>query len=201
MKILMIDSDRAEGAVLADEFRTRGHDVVRCFPNDTDGICVGVHDQTSCPVDSLGCDVALVVRDDDGPVRFHEMGAVCAVRRHIPLVEAYGHGDGPFAEWATPTGTAVVEAVEEFDAGLRPRLVEAVEKALLDLPVVARLGRLPTVAVRATGDRLTMSIGMPNGVTSADEDAIVTWAVRAVRATDPHSSTADVVVTGGGRRP
>lgn len=199
MKILMIDSDRREGAVLADEFRTRGHDVVRCFPEESDGVCVGVHSPHQCPVESLGCDVALVVRDPERPPQLQEMGAVCAVRRHIPLIEAYGHGDGPFSDWATPTGTAVVEAVEEYDFGTRPRLVDAVERALADLPVVARLGQIPTVAVRTHGDRLTVSIEMPPGVSAADEDAIVTWAVRAVRSHDPHSATADVVVRGRGR--
>ena len=194
MKILMIDSDRREGAVLADEFRTRGHEVVRCFPDPSDGMCVGVHSPHECPVESLGCDVALVVRDADRPPHLQEMGAVCAVRRHIPLIEAYGHGDGPFADWATPTGTAVIEAVEEHDSGLRPRLVEAVERALADLPLVTRLGRVPTVAVRKHDDRLSVSIDMPAGLSAADEDAIVTWAVRAVREHDPHTSTADAVI-------
>jgi hypothetical protein len=194
MKILMIDSDRREGSVLAEQFRARGHEVVRCFPHPSDGVCVGVHSSHQCPVESLGCDVALVVRDVDRPPHLQEMGAVCAVRRHIPLIEAYGHGDGPFADWATPTGTAVIEAVEEHDSGLRPRLVEAVERALADLPAVARLGRLPTVAVRKQGDRLGVTIDLPAGVKPADEDAIVTWAVRAVREHDPHTSTADAVV-------
>lgn len=198
MKILMIDSDRREGAVLAEEFRTRGHEVVRCFPHPSDGMCVGVHSPHACPVESLGCDVALVVREADRPPHLQEMGAVCAVRRHIPLIEAYGHGDGPFAEWATPTGTAVIEAVEEHDSGVRPRLVEAVERALADLPVVVRLGRVPTVAVRKHGDRLSVTIDLPPGSSPADEDAIVTWAVRAVREHDPHTSTADAVVR---RRP
>lgn len=199
MKILLIDGDRCEGAVLADEFRTRGHEVTRCFSDPTDGVCVGVHSPHECPVESLGCDVALVVRDAEQPPQLQEMGAVCAVRRHIPLIEAYGHAVSPFAEWATPTGTAVVEAVEEHDSGLRPRLVEAVEHALADLPLIRRLGRLPTVAVRRHDDRLTVTIDMPEGLSAADEDAIVNWAVRAVRAHDPHTASADAVIRRGRR--
>ena len=118
----------------------------------------------------------------------------CAVCRHIPLNEACGHGDGAFADRATPTGTAVIEVVEEQDTSPRHRLVDAVDRALADLPLEVRSVRVPTAAVRNHGDRLGVSIDMPAGLSAADEDAIVTWAVRAVREHDLHTSTADAVI-------
>lgn len=200
MKILLVDSDRCEGAVLAGEFQQRGHDVVRCFPEAEASVCVGAREPERCPVDSLGCDVAVLVREPSSSPRLSDMGAVCAIRRHIPVVEAYGQASSPFSQWATPTGTAVVEAVEEFDAGLRPRLVQAVEEALQSLPVVTRLGRVPRVAVRAHDGRVSLTIELPDEISPVEEDAIVTWAVRAIREQDPFSATTDVMVTGRASR-
>lgn len=192
MRILLVDGDRSEGAVLAGQLGERGHDVVRCFPPEGHSVCVGAADPAQCPVESLGCDVALVVRDPGTDPGLREMGAVCAIRRHIPLVEACPDGDSPFAEWSTPTGTAVVEAVEDFDSGVRPGLVAAVEERLASLPAVIRLGRMPTVAIRRQGTRLLMSLTLPPDASRADEETIITWAVRALRELDPHALTADV---------
>lgn len=196
MRILLVDGDRREGAVLAGQLGERGHEVVRCFPPDGHSVCVGATDPTRCPVESLGCDVALVVRDQSADPGLREMGAVCAIRRHIPLVEAdlAATGTSPYAQWSTPSGTAVVEAVEDFDTGVRPGLVAAVEARLAILPAVIRLGRLPTVAIRRQGTRLSMSLTLPPEATRADEESIITWSVRALRELDPHALTADVTI-------
>lgn len=177
---------------MAGQLGERGHDVVRCFPPEGHSVCVGAADPARCPVESLGCDVALVVREPAADPGLREMGAVCAIRRHIPLIEACPDGDSPFARWSTPTGTAVVEAVEDFDSGVRPGLVAAVEERLANLPAVIRLGRLPTVAIRRQGTRLLMSLTLPSDASRADEESIITWAVRALRELDPHALTADV---------
>lgn len=192
MRILLVDGDRIEGAVLAGQLSERGHHVVRCFPPEGDSVCVGASDPTLCPVESLGCDVALVVREPSSVPGLREMGAVCAIRRHIPLVEARPDGDSPYGRWSTPTGTAVVEAVEDLDSGARPGLVAAVEECLASLPAVIRLGHLPTVAIRRQGTRLLMSVTLPPEATRADEESVITWAVRRLRELDPHALTADV---------
>lgn len=194
MRILLVDSDQSESSVLAGQLGERGHEVVRCFPNEGSDLCVGVDHPEKCPVESLGCDVALVVRDPAHAPQLREMGAVCAVRRHIPLVEACQEDSSPYSGWSTPAGTAVVEAVEEFDSGFRPRLVAAVEAKLAEVPAVRRLGRLPTIAVRRVGSVLQLSITLSSEYTGAEEESIVTWAVRALREADPHAPTADVSV-------
>lgn len=200
MRILLVDGDRSEGAVLAGQLGERGHEVVHCFPPEGHSVCVGAADPAQCPVESLGCDVALLVRDSGREPGLREMGAVCAIRRHIPLVEACpdlaGPESSPYGRWSTPTGTAVVEAVENLDSGMRPNLVAAVEDRLSQLPAVIRLGRLPTVAIRRQGTRLLLSLTLPPQATRADEECIVTWAVRALRELDPHALTVDVTVQG-----
>jgi len=194
MRILLVDGDQNEGAVLAGQLGERGHDVVHCFPPDGHAVCVGATDPAHCPVESLGCDVALVVRDPRQEPGLREMGAICAIRRHIPLVEAFPDASSPFQQWSTQAGTAIIEAVEECDSGARPRLVAAVEERLAVLPAVIRLGRMPTVAIRRQGSQLVMTLTLAPHATAADEDSIVTWAVRALRELDPHALTADVSV-------
>ena len=194
MRILLVDGEQVEAATLAGQLGARGHQIVRCFPETGSGLCAGVENPECCPVESLGCDVALVVRDSDRDATLREMGAICAVRRHIPLVEASPVPSSPFAGWATASGTNVVEAVEEFDSGSRPTLVAAVESKLAVLPAIERLGRIPTVAVRQLGASLHLSISLPPEATRADENSIVTWAVRGLREADPHARTADVTI-------
>ena len=176
MRILLVDGDKSEGVVLAGQLSERGHDVVRCFPLEGHALCVGASDSSKCPVESLGCDVALVVRDAEVEPGLREMGAICAIRRHIPIIEA----------------------VEDFDTGARPGLVTAIEARLATLPAVIRLGQLPTIAVRHVGSRLLMNITLPPGATPAEEESIVTWAVRCLREQDPYALTADVSVDGRG---
>ncbi len=194
MRILLVDGDRSEAAVLEGQLCERGHEVVRCFDEPGHSVCVGVEHPENCPVESLVCDVALVVRDEASVPTLREMGAICAVRRHIPVVEACQSEKSPFASWSTPAGTAVVEAVEDFDSGFRPGLVSAVERKLADVPAVERLGRMPTVAVRRFGTMVHMSINIPAEASKVDEESIVTWAVRALREADPHTPCADVTI-------
>ena len=200
MRILLVDGDQSEGVVLAGQLGERGHEVVRCFPPEGHTLCIGASDSSKCPVESLGCDVALIVRDAETEPGLREMGAVCAIRRHIPVIEACAEAKSPFATWSTPAGTAVIEAVEVFDTGARPGLVSAIEARLATLPAVIRLGKIPTIAVRHKDSRLLLNITLPPGVTQAEEESIITWAVRCLREKDPYSSTADVSVQGRGSR-
>ena len=84
--------------------------------------------------------------------------------------------------------------MEDFDSGFRPSLVAAVESKLAGIPAVERLGKIPMVAVRRNGAALQLSITLPSEASRVDEESIMTWAVRALREADPHTSSADVTI-------
>ena len=44
-----------------------------------------------------------------------------------------------------------------------------------------------------------MTLDLPQGLTRPEEESVVTWAVRALRESDPHTLTADIVVHGRNR--
>ena len=75
MRILLVDGDQSEGVVLAGQLGERGHEVVRCFPPEGHTLCIGASDSSKCPVESLGCDVALIVCDAETEPGLREMGA------------------------------------------------------------------------------------------------------------------------------
>jgi hypothetical protein len=172
----------------------RGHEVVRCFGPDDTHLCRGVALHEECPVDSQSVDVAVLVREPGREPLLREMGAVCAIRHRIPVVEAHSHGEPPFDGWATPTGSGVVEAVEEVVADELRGHELAVETVLVTVPAVVRLGHLPAVRVERQVSRLLLTITVPEGMTSDDTNSIVTWGVRALRDYDPYASVIDVVV-------
>jgi hypothetical protein len=194
MRVLLVDGDHVEGDVVAGQLTERGHEVVRCFgPGDTH-LCRGVALHEECPVDSQSVDVAVLVREQGREPLLREMGAVCAIRHRIPVVEAYSHGEPPFDGWATPTGAGVVDAVEDVAAGDLRGHELAVETVLVTVPAVVRLGHLPGVRVERQVGRILLTITVPADMGADDTNSIVTWGVRALRDYDPYSSVIDVVV-------
>jgi hypothetical protein len=194
MRVLLVDGDHREGDIVASQLDERGHDVVRCFGPDDDHLCRGVALRQECPVDSGSVDVALLVRSESGPPLLREMGAVCALRHRIPVVEAHAHGDAPFTGWVTPTGAGVVEAVEEVAADDLLGHAAAVEIVLGDVPAVVRMGSLPGVTVRRETGRLLLTLTVPSTMDDLDRNSVVTWAVRALREYDPYEPVCDVVL-------
>lgn len=194
MRVLLVDGDHVEGDVVAGQLTERGHEVVRCFGPDDTHLCRGVALHEECPVEGQGVDVAVLVREQGREPLLREMGAVCALRHRIPVVEAYAHGDPPFDGWATPTGSAVVEAVEEVATDELRGHESAVETVLVNVPAVVRLGHLPLVQVERHVGRLLLTITVPEDMSSDDTNSIVTWGVRALRDYDPYASVIDVVI-------
>lgn len=194
MRVLLVDGDPAEGDVVATQLADAGHDVVRCFGPDDTHLCRGVALREECPVDSGAVDAAVLVRGENHTPLLREMGAVCALRRRLPVVEAHSHGEPPFDGWATPTGEGVVEAVEEVASDELHGHAVAVEAVLVTVPAVVRLGRLPGVAVEREASRLLLTLTVPADMTVEDTNSVVTWGVRALRDYDPYASVVDVVV-------
>lgn len=194
MRVLLVDGDHREGDVVAAQLSERGHDVVRCFGPDDTHLCRGVALRQECPVDSGAVDVALLVRSEEGTPQLREMGAVCALRHRLPVVEARDRGEPPFSGWVTPTGAGVVEAVEAVVADDLHGHVAAVEAVLVDVPAVVRSGAVPGVRVRHDAGRLLLTLTVPADMDEADRTSVMTWAVRGLRDYDPYQSVCDVVL-------
>jgi hypothetical protein len=194
MRVLLVDGDHVEGDVVAGQLTERGHEVVRCFGPDDTHLCRGVALHEDCPVDSQSVDVAVLVREQGRQPLLREMGAVCAIRHRIPVVEAYSHGEPPFDGWATPTGAGVVEAIEEVAVDELRGHELAVETVLVTVPAVVRLGHLPGVRVDRQAGRILLTITVPADMSSDDTNSIVTWGVRGLRDYDPYASVIDVVL-------
>lgn len=194
MRVLLVDGDHVEGDVVAGQLNERGHEVVRCFGPSDSHLCRGVALHEECPVDSQSVDVAVLVRSEGRAPLLREMGAVCAIRHRIPVVEAYAHGAPPFNGWATPSGDAVVDAVEAVAADELHGHEMAVEAVLVTVPAVERLGRLPGVRIERQVGRLLLTLTVPQDLSDADTNSIVTWAVRGLRDYDPYASVVDVAI-------
>lgn len=193
MKILLVDTDTLEGAVIAGQLGERGHEVLRCFDEQHD-LCMGLDPSAKCPVESVGCDVALVVREPGENPSLREMGAVCAVRRHIPVVVTHSDEVSPFHRVADESGTAVVEYLETMDTDERPGLEKVVVERLRTLPAIRTVGVVPSVSVRRAGDAMSLVIGNVDAFDENQLQSIVTWAARALREADPHTSSVAVMI-------
>ena len=88
MKVMLIESVPSGDPAVADELRSRGHDVVRCYEGDAEPFpCVGLTSPDRCPLASGDVAVACVVREFGvfDPTPF-EAGVTCALRSRVPVV-------------------------------------------------------------------------------------------------------------------
>ena len=88
MKVMLIESVPSGDPSVADELRSRGHDVVRCYESDREPFpCVGLTSPDRCPLASGDVAVACVVREFGvfDPTPF-EAGVTCALRSRVPVV-------------------------------------------------------------------------------------------------------------------
>lgn len=195
MRILVTET-HAEAALPATrQLVDAGHEVVRCRADDGPAFpCAGL-EPGGCPVEG-GIDVALTVRS--GPPAqptAREDGAVCALRRHVPLVVAGPAGPNPFDGWSTL-------AVDEGD------LVAACEAAaasdIVRLSDAARAEARRFLAKRGYGvdgvdvvthrsaHELKVQITLPDGLSGPESDAVAVSVADAVRALEPTIPVIDV---------
>jgi hypothetical protein len=121
MKVMLIESVPSGDPSVADELRSRGHDVVRCYESDGEPFpCVGLTSPGRCPLASGDVAVACVVREFGvfDPTPF-EAGVTCALRNRIPVV-VEDPAMSPFNGYAVDAsgdlvGTAERVATESLD--------------------------------------------------------------------------------------
>ncbi len=121
MKVMLIESVPSGDPSVADELRSRGHDVVRCYESDGEPFpCVGLTSPDRCPLASGDVAVACVVREFGvfDPTPF-EAGVTCALRNRVPVV-VEDPAMSPFNGYAVDAsgdlvGTAERVATESLD--------------------------------------------------------------------------------------
>jgi hypothetical protein len=179
-----------------------GHEVVRCHePGDTSFPCAGLVEGRECPLEGGPVDVVVSARDRPWPRPSpFEDGAICALRRHVPLV-VLGTALHPFEQWVTrgvddadELVTACSEAAaaplaghgDVASAAARVRL----ERAGVDPEATA-------TTVRHVRGRLAVEVTLPPG-TDELRGNIVASVITALRGFDRHAPGIDVSVADPG---
>lgn len=113
MRVLVMESDPHAADEASKRLHSAGHDVERCFERDLGSFpCKALHAGGRCPLDDGPIDVAVVVRGHAWPRPTPlELGAVCALRAGVPLVEAGITVFSPFHRWVA----AMVDGDEVVD--------------------------------------------------------------------------------------
>lgn len=195
MRILVTETHPEAAMRAARQLIAAGHEVVRCrdetapaFP--CDGLTPG-----GCPVEA-GIDVALTVRTGppEQPTQ-REDGAVCALRRHVPLVVASAEGPNPFADWATVCvdDGDVVAACEAAAAADITALSEvALAEARRSLVLGGHEADEVAVSTARSARSVKIDVTMPETVGDAEADAVAIAVADVVRRVEPTIAVIDV---------
>jgi hypothetical protein len=126
MRILVVGTAPSAIEPAVAELTGAGHDVVRCHDSGAGPFpCLALSDDRACPLEAGPVDVTVTVRDRAWPRPSpYEEGALCALRRHVPLVVAGTAVLQPFERWSSRTsekGTDLAAACEQAAAAPLPR--------------------------------------------------------------------------------
>jgi hypothetical protein len=201
LNVMVLESERGAAAEAERELTAAGHVVLRCHePGVPDFPCVGLADQSLCPLHSHAVDVALTVRSR---VRSQpaagEDGVRCALMHRVPLVVA---------------GPSALDPYEGFEARFIDRTYDVVgtceEAAAAELHEYARHAEamvLSTVGPEiAAGSRvivhrhaggLRVSVRGLEAATHHQRQVTVVRIVGALRAYDRSARTIDVEIDEG----
>ena len=126
MRILVVGTAPSAIEPAVAELTSAGHDVVRCHDSGAGPFpCLALSDDRACPLEAGPVDVTVTVRDRAWPRPSpYEEGALCALRRHVPLVVAGTAVLQPFERWSSRTsenGKDLAAACEQAGAAPLPR--------------------------------------------------------------------------------
>jgi hypothetical protein len=190
MRVLLVESCEGAGEDVRRQLVAEGHEVVECFDAGQQ-LCVGSGSSAQCPFHD-GVDAAVAVRiPGDATPNLHEMGAVCAIKHRVPLVEVPGLDTSPFAGRAVAASGDIVGAVEAVAADATAH-ADAATAALRRLPALADVDPEQVFATaRRQGDRLMVTLHLPSGLPANQAAQATTWAARAVRDHDEFARIID----------
>lgn len=201
LHVLLLSSPMVDPAA-ARELAAAGHRVTRCHEVGASTFpCNALRDDGHCPIDAGEVDVAVVVRDHPWPRPMQqEDGAVCAVRRGLPLVVGGRTALHPYDGYAA----RVVDGVEGLAAACAEACAEsrgryAFAAAAAATSSVRRAGHAGAVVdAQVSVDRLHRRIELRCDValTPQEEGRAAVRAMAAVRELDPFSDQVEVVFAG-----
>lgn len=196
--VLVPDGRGPLAAGVVDTLERAGHRVHTCLEGSDDEGCRQLVD-SSCPLDTAPVDVAVEV--GPSPAASLDNGALCAVRRRIPLVLADPPVGHPLEAWASRTTPAsgVAAAVADVMERPLPDHSEAARRALLhELRGHGRSSDLATVEVFRLPGRLLIQLRHEPAMSHTEAERIATHVTQAVRDFDRWAPKVDVTVRPAG---
>jgi hypothetical protein len=185
MRVLLVESTPGNAREVARWLHEAGHQTEQCFGQPGHYGCRGVSDPASCPMDTP-LDLTVLVRDfDGGQPPLTEMGAVCSLRHHLPVVELVE----PDREALDAT---MLGALASVSSG---RTTADYESAVHDAWVV-RLGldsdHPYSVSVTREPNRVHAVVELPAGTPAEIVPGLIDTAARALRRHDPFVRVIDI---------
>ncbi len=198
MRMLVVGTLPSATEPAVAQLEDAGHEVVSCHdPGEGPFPCRALSGRGACPLDGAPVDVVVTVRNrawaQPSP---YEDGAVCALRRHIPMVLAGVSALSPFDRWSPRTvddGEDLVAACEEAATAPLPELgATARDVARLVVATAGRDGDVDATVWRQHGG-LRVELTLPDGCAdlAGKAAARVTGALRAL---DQFATVIDVAV-------
>jgi hypothetical protein len=192
--VLVPDGRDRVAAEVVDALQRAGHRVHTCLEGSDDEGCRQLVD-ASCPLDTAPVDV--VVEVGTPPRASLDNGALCAVRRRIPLVLADPPADHALGSWAARTTHAwdVVAVVADVMERPLPDHSEAARRALLhELRRHGRPSNTATVEVFRYPGRLLVRLSHGPAMSHTEAERLATHVTQAVRGFDRWAPKVDVTV-------
>lgn len=197
MRVLVVGTLPGSIERAANELSAAGHEVVRCHAEDDPPFpCFALQDGQRCPLEGDPVDVVLAARNRPWPRPTRlEDGALCAIRRHVPLVVT-DPVFNPFEKWTTRVATpgAVPEACEQAaDAPLDPHGEIAATAATAMLERAGADASRVSATVHRQRGRLRVQLELPSEALEIGAD-VVPNVLAALRAYDRHATGIDISV-------
>ena len=195
MDVLIPDRSTATAREVATSLKDGGHRVHSCVLDDAALPCAALVGHP-CPLDTAPIDVVVDVPNPHGRSEAFGDGALCAVRRRIPLVLA-GDADGHRLEpWAAARAGKDVRATVAAVLGRPlPGHTAAASKALLhELRGEGTDSDKASVEVFRRPGRLFVEVWADSSVSRTQAEHLATHVAQAVRAYDRWAPKLDVTV-------
>jgi hypothetical protein len=201
MRVLVVGTSTGAVEHTSCVLRDAGHEVTGCHrAGDGAFPCRGLRGD-ACPLDGPGVDVVVTARNrrvNDGmwlmPAPLED-GAVCALRRRVPMVVHGLTSMNPFAEWASATSRdddellAVVEEVSRMPMQAHSDLARETARQVLQAAGLPADG--VDAAVRRLDGRLRVTLTLPTGAESG-ETGVTAKVLGALRRFDPDARGIDL---------